>query len=49
MTQETLEPPDVTRYREAGVDIDAGEALVRAIGPLARSTARKGAFASNGA
>jgi phosphoribosylformylglycinamidine cyclo-ligase len=43
MTQETLEPPDVSRYREAGVDIDAGEALVRAIAPLARSTARPGA------
>jgi phosphoribosylformylglycinamidine cyclo-ligase len=43
MTQETLEPPDATRYREAGVDIDAGEALVRAIAPLARSTARPGA------
>jgi phosphoribosylformylglycinamidine cyclo-ligase len=43
MTQETLETPDATRYREAGVDIDAGEALVRAIAPLARSTARPGA------
>jgi phosphoribosylformylglycinamidine cyclo-ligase len=43
MTQETLEPPDATRYREAGVDIDVGEALVRAIAPLARSTARPGA------
>ncbi|HEX5080185.1 MAG TPA: phosphoribosylformylglycinamidine cyclo-ligase [Geminicoccaceae bacterium] len=43
MTQETLEPPDATRYREAGVDIDAGEALVRAIAPLTRGTARPGA------
>jgi phosphoribosylformylglycinamidine cyclo-ligase len=43
MTQETLEPPDAARYREAGVDIDAGEALVHAIAPLARSTARPGA------
>jgi phosphoribosylformylglycinamidine cyclo-ligase len=43
MTQETLEPLDVSRYREAGVDIDAGEALVCAIAPLARSTARPGA------
>jgi phosphoribosylformylglycinamidine cyclo-ligase len=48
MTQETLEPPEATRYREAGVDIDAGEALVRAIAPLARSTARPGASAEIG-
>ncbi|HTH16355.1 MAG TPA: phosphoribosylformylglycinamidine cyclo-ligase, partial [Magnetospirillum sp.] len=27
-------------YRDAGVDIDAGEALVEAIKPLAKSTAR---------
>ena len=37
MTQETLEPLDASRYREAGVDIDAGQALVAAIAPLARS------------
>jgi phosphoribosylformylglycinamidine cyclo-ligase len=30
-------------YRDAGVDIDAGDALVEAIKPLARSTARPGA------
>lgn len=30
-------------YRDAGVDIDAGNALVEAIKPLARSTARPGA------
>ncbi|GAB4183893.1 MAG: phosphoribosylformylglycinamidine cyclo-ligase [Thalassobaculales bacterium] len=30
-------------YKDAGVDIDAGEALVRAIKPLTRSTARPGA------
>ncbi len=29
-------------YKDAGVDIDAGEALVDAIKPLARSTARQG-------
>ncbi len=29
-------------YRDAGVDIDAGQALVNAIAPLARSTARPG-------
>jgi phosphoribosylformylglycinamidine cyclo-ligase len=31
-----------TTYREAGVDIDAGNALVKAIGPLAANTRRPG-------
>jgi phosphoribosylformylglycinamidine cyclo-ligase len=35
-------------YADAGVSIDAGNALVRAIGPLARSTARSGADAELG-
>src|SRR3546814_141778 len=35
-------------YRGAGVDIDAGGALVEAIKPLARSTARPGANAALG-
>jgi phosphoribosylformylglycinamidine cyclo-ligase len=35
-------------YAQAGVDIDAGDALVEAIKPLARSTARPGADASLG-
>ncbi|HEY4254272.1 MAG TPA: AIR synthase related protein, partial [Roseomonas sp.] len=35
-------------YRDAGVDIDAGDALVEAIKPLARATSRKGANASLG-
>ena len=35
-------------YADAGVSIDAGNALVRAIGPLARSTARPGADAELG-
>src|SRR5262245_64233392 len=35
-------------YREAGVDIDAGEALVDAIKPLAASTRRSGAEAALG-
>jgi phosphoribosylformylglycinamidine cyclo-ligase len=35
-------------YRDAGVDIDAGNALVDAIKPLARATARSGAGASLG-
>jgi len=48
MTQETLETLGVNRYRRAGVDIDAGDALVKAIAPLARSTARPGATAELG-
>lgn len=35
-------------YKDAGVDIDAGEALVGAIGPLAASTKRPGAEAGLG-
>jgi phosphoribosylformylglycinamidine cyclo-ligase len=35
-------------YADAGVSIEAGNALVRAIGPLARSTARPGAEAELG-
>ncbi|MEQ1865810.1 MAG: AIR synthase related protein, partial [Micropepsaceae bacterium] len=35
-------------YAQAGVDIDAGEALVEAIKPLAKSTARPGADAQLG-
>ena len=35
-------------YAEAGVSIEAGNALVKAIGPLARSTARPGADAELG-
>ncbi|MEO3429665.1 phosphoribosylformylglycinamidine cyclo-ligase [Pelagibius sp. CAU 1746] len=35
-------------YKDAGVDIDAGNALVEAIKPLARSTARSGADAGLG-
>ena len=37
-----------TSYKDAGVDIDAGEALVEAIKPLARSTRRSGADAALG-
>jgi phosphoribosylformylglycinamidine cyclo-ligase len=36
------------RYSEAGVDIDAGEALVEAIKPLAKSTRRPGSEAGLG-
>src|SRR5437868_9713357 len=35
-------------YADAGVSIEAGNALVKAIGPLARSTARPGAHAELG-
>ena len=37
-----------TRYRDAGVDIDAGDALVDAIKPLTRATRRRGADAELG-
>ena len=37
-----------TTYRQAGVDIDAGNALVRAIKPLAKATRRPGADADLG-
>jgi phosphoribosylformylglycinamidine cyclo-ligase len=40
--------PNGLTYAQAGVDIDAGEALVDAIKPLARSTRRAGADASLG-
>ena len=40
--------PNGLTYAEAGVDIDAGEALVERIKPLARSTRRAGAEASLG-
>ena len=48
MTQDTLETLGASRYRRAGVDIDAGNALVKAITPLARSPARPGATAELG-
>src|SRR5262245_50122806 len=35
-------PKSRLTYRDAGVDIDAGNALVEAIGPLAKATKRKG-------
>ena len=38
----------MSRYKEAGVDIDAGDALVEAIKPLAKSTARPGTDAGLG-
>jgi phosphoribosylformylglycinamidine cyclo-ligase len=48
----SAERPDASRtglsYRDAGVDIDAGEALVDAIKPLARATTRPGVMGGLG-
>eukprot|EP01039_Chlorochromonas_danica_P012591 gene12592-14445_t len=44
----TEDRPNGLTYAAAGVDIDAGEALVEAIKPLAKSTKRPGADASLG-
>jgi phosphoribosylformylglycinamidine cyclo-ligase len=41
-------PPKSYSYEQAGVSIAAGNALVKAIGPLAKSTARAGADAELG-
>ena len=41
-------PPESYTYAKAGVSIAAGNALVRAIGPLAKATARPGADAELG-
>lgn len=41
-------PPASYSYAQAGVSIDAGNALVRAIGPLVKATARPGADAELG-
>ena len=41
-------PADGLSYRDAGVDIDAGDALVERIKPLARSTLREGVLAGIG-
>ena len=38
----TPKPKSRLTYRDAGVDIDAGNTLVEAIGPLAAKTKRKG-------
>jgi phosphoribosylformylglycinamidine cyclo-ligase len=42
------EPPNGLTYAQAGVDIDAGNALVERIKPLAKATRRPGAEASLG-
>ena len=43
-----MSDPESYTYAQAGVSIEAGNALVRAIGPLARSTRRPGADADLG-
>ena len=47
-TDTTGSRPNGLTYADAGVDIDAGEMLVEAIKPLAKSTRRPGADASLG-
>lgn len=47
-SSKTSKRPNRYTYAEAGVDIDAGNALVKAIAPLARATARPGADAALG-
>src|SRR5690606_24515357 len=42
------ERPNGLTYAQAGVDIDAGNALIEAIKPLARATRRPGADAALG-
>ena len=44
----SVEPPAGASYREAGVDIEAGDALVEAIAPAARATARPGTMGGLG-
>ena len=44
----TTDTPSPLTYRDAGVDIEAGNALVDAIGPLARATARAGVMGGLG-
>jgi len=48
MTTNTPDKPTSYTYEHAGVSIAAGNALVKAIGPLAKSTARPGADAELG-
>jgi phosphoribosylformylglycinamidine cyclo-ligase len=48
MTDQPNYIPNGLTYKDAGVDIDAGEALVDRIGPLAKMTRRAGADAALG-
>jgi phosphoribosylformylglycinamidine cyclo-ligase len=44
----TTNPSDSLSYRDAGVDIEAGDNLVKAIGPLAKATRRAGVMGGLG-
>ena len=44
----TTNASDSLSYRDAGVDIEAGDALVKAIGPLAKATRRAGVMGGLG-
>ena len=48
MTEPDTESNTAVTYRDAGVDIDAGNRLVAAIRPLAKATRRPGADADLG-
>jgi phosphoribosylformylglycinamidine cyclo-ligase len=48
MPQDNSRPQNGLTYKDAGVDIDAGEALVARIGPAAKATRRRGADADLG-
>src|SRR5690606_27106579 len=47
-TQDAAKGAKPLTYRDAGVDIDAGNALVKAIGPLAAKTMRAGVLGGIG-
>ena len=46
MTTPATTPP--LSYKDAGVDIDAGDALIERIKPLAKKTMREGVFVAQG-
>ncbi|MCH9766022.1 MAG: phosphoribosylformylglycinamidine cyclo-ligase [Alphaproteobacteria bacterium] len=48
MTKSSAAGPSPITYRDSGVDIDAGNALVKAIKPLASATARSGTLGTVG-
>ena len=48
MSEEPVKPSPPLTYRQAGVDIDAGNALVEAIKPLVKATRRAGSDADLG-
>ena len=48
MPEPKSDPQNGLTYKDAGVDIDAGEALVERIGPAAKATRRRGADADLG-